>query len=305
MDKEELLKKWLSDDLTDAELKEFKQSDDFDINNQIIEDAQLFKASHFSKAKSYDEFKMNLDRSIDTPVRKLPVFNILYRVAAIFVIALGVYFTFFSNNLTTIETLASKKTTFQLPDASSVTLNALSTVEYSKKKWTDKRELTLDGEAFFKVAKGSKFDVKTSSGVVSVFGTQFTVKQRNNYFEVKCFEGIVGVKRNDIMQKLTRGKTYRVVEGVIILDSININLPKWLGNTSSFKSVPLHEVLSEFERQYNVTISAENIDTKRLFTGGFVHTNLEEALMAITEPFELKFKKGSNSNKIIITSNNK
>ena len=305
MDKDELLKKWLSDDLTDAELREFKQSDDFDINNQIIEDAQLFKASHFSKAKSYNEFKANLDRSIDTPVRKLPVFNVLYRVAAIFVIALGVYFTFFFNNLTTVETLASQKTTFELPDASSVTLNALSTVEYSKKKWADKRELSLDGEAFFKVAKGSKFDVKTSNGIVSVFGTQFTVKQRDNYFEVKCFEGIVGVKRNNTMEKLTRGKTYRVVEGVVVLDSINIDLPKWLGNTSSFKSVPMHEVLSEFERQYNVTVTTQNIDTKRLFTGGFVHTNIDEALMAITIPLDLKFEKDNTSKKIKISNKNK
>jgi ferric-dicitrate binding protein FerR (iron transport regulator) len=290
MDKEELLKKWLSDDLTDIELKEFKKLDDYNLNTEIIESAQYFKASHFSTVKGYDNLKSKL-KPKNTPVIKLQSYKVLFRIAALFVISLGVYFTFFFTSITTVQTLASQKSTFELPDASTVTLNALSSISYNKKKWSDKRELVLDGEAFFKVAKGSKFDVKTSSGIVSVLGTQFTVKQRVNYFEVKCFEGIVSVSNNNKIHKLTKGKTYSIYNGIAVIDSTNSSQPKWINNISSFKSIPLYEVLNELERQYNIKINTQEVDTKRLFTGGFVHTNIDEALTAITVPLDLTYKK--------------
>ena len=47
-------------------------------------------------------------------------------------------------------------------------------------KWKNERSVNLDGEGFFKVAKGSKFDVETSAGTVSVVGTQFNVKNRKD-----------------------------------------------------------------------------------------------------------------------------
>ena len=301
MDKEELIKKWLSDELTEAESNAFKKLDDYDLNTEIIESAQYFKASHFSTVKGFDTLKSKLSNKEEAPVIALNKYKVLYRVAALFIIGMTTYFMLFYNNLTTVKTLASQKTTFELPDASSVILNANSVAEYNKKKWADKREVTLDGEAFFKVAKGAKFDVVTTSGVVSVLGTQFSVKNRTNYFEVKCFEGIVSVKSNGKTQKLTQGKTYRIYNGIATLDVTKNSHPKWLDNISNFKSVPLYEVLNELERQYNVTITTQNIDTKRLFTGGFVHTNLEEALVTITTPLDLKYEK-INATKIKISN---
>jgi ferric-dicitrate binding protein FerR (iron transport regulator) len=295
MDKEKLLEKWLVNELTEAELNEFKKLKDFNLNTEIIEGAKQFKASQFSTVKSFDELKENLTKT-ETPIFKLNIYKVLFRVAAMLVVSLGIYFSFFFNNLTTVQTLASQKTNFELPDASSVTLNAGSKVKYSKKKWSTKRELTLNGEAFFKVAKGSKFDVKTSDGIVSVLGTQFTVKQRDAYFEVICFEGIVSVNSKGKSHKLTKGNTFRILNNVVTTDIIKNNKPPWIDNISTFKSVPLQKVLEEFERQYNVVIASKDVDTKRLFTGGFVHTNLEEALASITIPFNLSFKKNNSNN---------
>ncbi len=301
MEKDELLKKWLSDDITNAELYEFKQKSDYDLDSAIIENAKHFKASHFSKVKSFNEFKQVLDPLEKNNVKKLHFYKPLLRIAAVFLIGFGIYYSFFQSNLTSIKTLASQKTTFELPDASSVTLNSLSKVDYNTKKWSEKREILLEGEAFFKVAKGSEFDVKTSEGVVSVLGTQFTVKQRDNYFEVKCFEGIVGVKSSNKSLRLTKGKTFRILNGVVLLDSIDVDSPNWLKHNSNFKSVPLYEVINEFERQYNVKISTKNVDKNRLFTGGFVHNNMEQALISITVPFNILYKK-ENQNKITLYS---
>jgi len=300
MDKDYVIKKWLNNDLTDAERKDFEKLDDYNLNVEILESAKYFKASHFSSVKSYADFKVALNDK-NAPVIKLSSYKVLFRIAALFVISLSIYFAFFYTNLTTVQTLASNKITFELPDASSVVLNAESKTEYSKRKWANKREVSLDGEAFFKVAKGSKFDVVTSGGIVSVVGTQFNVKNRDNYFEVKCFEGIVNVSSNGKSQQLTKGNTYRVINGIFAVDTIVKSQPEWIHNRSSFKSVPLYEALNEFERQYGVTFETKEINTKRLITGGFVHTNLEQALTSITIPFDLTYKK-DNSNKITLYS---
>ena len=298
MEEEYLLKKWLVGKLTDAELEDFKKSDYYKLNIEIVEKAAHFDVPTDTTVKSYDDFKKD---TIKKPVKviKLKPYTLLFRIASIFIIGIGIYSLFFFNNITTIKTTAGQHTTFELPDASSVVLNADSKAAYNKKRWTDNREVSLEGEAFFKVAKGAKFDVVTANGTVSVLGTQFNVKNRAHYFEVKCFEGIVNVLYKGKIHRLIKGSTYRVINDVITLNEVSNNQPTWINKISSFKGVPLYEVIDEFERQYDVTLSTPNIDTKRLFSGSFVNTNLEQALASITIPFNLTYKK-DNPNRITL-----
>ncbi len=55
--------------------------------------------------------------------------------------------------------------------------------------------------------------------------------------------------------------------------------------------MPLQFALNELERQYNIEIVANNVDSNRLFTGGFSHENIESALESVTSPFNLTYKK--------------
>ena len=298
MKDEYLLKKWLLDELTASELEDFKKSEYYDLNVKMLEKVKHFDVPNDASVKSYDEFR-NDSKQKKVPVIQFTSYKFLFRVASILVMGVGIYFLFFFNDLTTVETLANQNTTFELPDASSVVLNDASKATYNKKEWAKKRAVSLQGEAFFEVAKGSKFDVITSSGTISVLGTQFSVKNRTHYFEVACFEGIVSVTNNGKVQRLTKGRVYRFINNIVTLDSIQNKLPTWMRNVSSFKGVPLYNVLKELERQYNVTINTGNIDTTRLFSGGFVNDDLEQALASITIPFNLTFKK-DNSNKITL-----
>ena len=298
MEKDYLLKKWLVDKLTDTESKDFEGLDDYELNKKIIDKAKHFDIPHSSSVKTYNEFKADLKHK-NSSVVKLNFFRILSRIAAIFIIGIGIYFLFFFNNLTTIKTISANRITFNLPDESSVTLNADSKAAYNKKEWSDSRQVSLNGEAFFKVAKGSKFDVLTSGGMVSVLGTQFNVKNRANYFEVKCFEGIVVVNSEGRLHKLKKGNTYRNIDGFIALDSLENSLPAWINDISRFKGVPLYVVLDEFERQYDISLVVQEVNTNRIFTGSFVNNNLDQALASITVPFNLTYKK-DNSNKITL-----
>ena len=150
MEKDELLRKWLSGKLTKAEQEAFEKLDEYQLNRDILEGAMRFKASHFSKPRSFDAFKEAIHENKSVKVKQLIPYKKLARIAAVMVISLGLYFIIFSNAETTIHTMASQKTVFELPDASIVSLNSQSSVSYNKKKWSKHRSLSLEGEAFLK-----------------------------------------------------------------------------------------------------------------------------------------------------------
>ncbi|OUS01906.1 anti-sigma factor [Flavobacteriales bacterium 33_180_T64] len=303
MDKETLIKKWLNDALTPAEKEEFEQGEDFVWYQSILSNAKYFKASHVSEPKSFEDFK-SIYSTGNSNSKTLSWFRPLLRIASVVVIAFAVYFSFFYNNLIQVQTLASQKTTLVLPDQSKVTLNADSEVEYNENDWDNHRRLNLEGEAYFKVAKGKTFDVITSQGIVTVVGTEFNIKQRHNYFEVQCFEGIVNVTSGDISKQLLAGDTYRLLKNKFSQDRTTHLEPQWIQNKSTFKIVPFKSVIDEVERQFDIEIMVENVNTERLFTGGFLHNNIENALLSITQPMDLTYKTNA-SNQVVIYGNKK
>ncbi len=289
MDKDYLNKKWLSGDLTEKERKAFEQIEDNELLKLIVDKAPAFSASHLSDVKDYDALKARMQTEKRFNKKRRWITPML-RIASVLVIAFGIYFTLVHGNSITVESTIGEKKMVELPDNSEVTLNAVSEITYSEKTWDDKRELTLDGEAFFKVAKGSTFDVITAIGKVSVVGTKFNVKNRKDLFEVDCFEGRVNVTYGDEITSLLPGNVYRVTNGKISSDTISDrNEPFWLDNMSYFKKALFHEVIAELERQYGIKVTIDPNDKNLLFTGGFAHNNLKEALEAITVPMKLTY----------------
>ncbi|MFH4963932.1 FecR family protein [Gaetbulibacter sp. M235] len=291
MEKEYLISKWLDNDLNDQELEAFKKLEDYDDLIKLSNSTKGFKAEDFDTSKELDRVL----KTIHTTKKQNNWVKPFIKVAAILAICFSLYY-YTTTIDTTISTSLAEKTTIELPDASSVSLNAKTFLAYNKKSWKNERNVELDGEAFFKVAKGSKFNVITKAGTVTVFGTEFNIKQRDNYFEVICYEGIVGVTFNSQLTKLKAGDSFLIIDGKkIAKEKESSPMPSWINNESQFKSLPYREVLSEFERQYNVTIEAKNIDTNQLFTGGFTHKNISTALKSITLPLHLTYSKNNNT----------
>src|SRR5690606_21052404 len=288
MEKDYLIKQWLNNNLTDDEKEAFMQSEDYSFYKDIVDNAEYFKASNQQKVVDFETFKQHYQAKKSSP-KTINWYKPFLKIAAVLVVALGVYFTFLFNPMTEVSTLANQKTTVELPDASLVTLNALSDVSFSKSKWNDNREVNLNGEAYFDVETGKTFDVLTADGVVTVVGTKFNVKQRANYFEVQCYEGIVKVSSKSHTKTLLAGDSFRILNNEFSTSKITAIEPQWTKNSSSFDAVPLKEVFAELERQYAITINVDSIDVDRLFSGGFVHTNLEIALYSITQPIDLTY----------------
>jgi ferric-dicitrate binding protein FerR (iron transport regulator) len=292
MKREELISKWLDNSLNNQELEAFKKLEDYDDLVKLNQNLQAFKPDSYNTSKELERVLSSIKSKKQPSAHWIKPFM---QVAAILTICLSLYY--YTTTLdTTISTEFAQKTTIELPDASSVSLNAKTFLAFNKKSWKDERNVNLEGEAFFKVAKGSKFSVTTKAGKVTVFGTQFNVKQRDHYFEVVCYEGLVGVTYNSQLTKLNAGDSFLIIDGkLIVKEKENKTAPSWLNNESQFNSLPYKEVLAEFERQYNVTVVTENIDVNQLFTGSFSHNNIDIALQSISLPLHLNYSKNNHT----------
>ncbi|WP_223269143.1 MULTISPECIES: FecR family protein [unclassified Polaribacter] len=210
--------------------------------------------------------------------------------AALLVLFTSGYFLLF-NNTSSFKTTYAQTKNVTLPDNSEVFLNANSEIIYTKKNWEEGRSLTLKGEAFFKVQKGKTFTVQTNIGSVTVLGTQFNVKKRTNYFEVKTYEGLVSVAYKDTLVKLPKGTIFRVINDEIATKkTFDIREKSWLQKESNFKSTSLRFVLAEIENQFGYTIETENINLNVLYSGGFKHTDVQIAMQSVTIPLQLSYK---------------
>ncbi len=292
---EHYLAKWLSGELTPEELQEFKKSEAYATYVKIAEASSKFKAPDFDSKKALEQLKASrLQKPKQSKVISLARYKTALQIAAAVIVLFAGYW-FFTTKNTVVNTELAQQTEISLPDNSVVKLNAQSKLVYNKPNWDKKRTVNLNGEAFFKVAKGKKFDVATDYGVVSVLGTEFNVKSRANYFEVSCYEGLVQVTYNNKTLKLPAGKSFLVVDNTQMQRDIPAySAPSWLTNESTFKSIPLTYVLNELERQYNITVVRNNINTQRLFTGSFTNKNLSLALQSICNPLHLTYEIADN-----------
>lgn len=291
---ENYLAKWLNNELSEEELAAFKESAEYASYQRIAEASSELETPAFDAEKAWGAISNRVtEQKESTKVIALNPYKKFLRVAAaIAVLLTGSYF--YLNTLDkTFETQLAEQSEVLLPDNSEVFLNAVSKVSFSEQKWSEQRNVTLEGEAFFKVAKGKKFTVSTSAGEVSVLGTQFNVENREGFFEVTCYEGLVGVSYNGTDRKLPAGSSFVVVNGEIkLFEEPKNGQPSWMMDESSFKSIPLKYVLGELERQFSITVETKDINTAQLFTGTFSNTNLKLALKSISTPTQIRYNLG-------------
>jgi transmembrane sensor len=97
------------------------------------------------------------------------------------------------------------RTEIVLPDGSAVWLNAGSRIKYMNVFNRDNREIELNGEAYFKVAKNADlpFDVKTGDLSIQALGTEFNVKSYDDedFIETTLVEGKIAIYQGQKQKK--------------------------------------------------------------------------------------------------------
>lgn len=219
--------------------------------------------------------------------------------AAAAVVLLGLGLVFFKDfNSEYYEAEYGQQLALVLPHKSEIHLNAGSSIEYNPKEWKkgSERNVTLDGEGYFKVTEGTPFNVLTGDDErITVLGTSFNIKDRHDVLRVDCIEGVVKVARDDGEYRIVeKGQSVRLNEDGTFSEIFNNDKQRvhaWQRGEFYFTNTPLGIVLGAIQRQYNVSIDLDDkTHYDRLYTGFFTNKNLREALETVATPMGLRYK---------------
>lgn len=190
-----------------------------------------------------------------------------------------------------------------LPDGSHIFLNSGSTLKYSVGDSIGKREIFLNGEAWFQVAKikTRPFLVHTSSYIVTVTGTTFNVKAYPEEKEVvtTLVEGSVAVDRseestNESRTILKKGQqlVYNKVSDKVSVGEVNTRMyTAWKDNKLVFVNMKLKDLALLLERRYGVDIEIADPGIMDYhYDGTFKNETILEVLEILKHTLPVEYK---------------
>lgn len=211
--------------------------------------------------------------------------------AAAAVLLLAGAFLFFQlgQSKAAIDTSYGEIRSNQLPDGSTMILNANSTAELSE-GWDNgkDREVWLKGEAFFKVTKTpqySRFIVHAGDLDVIVTGTQFNVQHRDNKTTVLLTEGSVIIRTKDGKELAMRPGDFVEMNDQLVQQktACEENVLAWKDNLMAFDNTTLTDVARIISNHYGIKVTVQDnlSSTTEPLTGIMPNNNLEDLLKAI------------------------
>lgn len=190
-------------------------------------------------------------------------------------------------------TASGVRTKITLSDGSEVWLNSGSTLSYPERFTKDKRQVTLSGEAFFKVKsdKDHRFDVQTSDGItVSAYGTEFNVQAYAEEPEIKATlaEGHIQIDQinQPASQELIPGEQAIYSRHTQQMQVRKANLlveTAWKDGKLVFRRTPMEEIAKQLSRHFNVNIQLQG---KEIFDYMYSATFTTETLAEILSLLE-------------------
>jgi len=187
-----------------------------------------------------------------------------------------------------------------LPDNSRVMMRHNSTLSYNTFLWKFSRSVSLEGEAYFEVAKGEKFSVESSRGTTSVLGTAFNIFSTEEEYKVKCFEGKVAVNTGSGLFSIGPGQSVLNKKGALIEESFDLADTSWHKEELIFEEASLAYVFDRLGKVYNKEFIVPEEVLAEKYTGFFPADDLSLALRLVLEPLDLKAEFGEE-NKVIIS----
>ena len=157
-------------------------------------------------------------------------------------------------------------------DGTEVWLNSQTDLQFPFSFAADKREITLNGEAYLKVAKDTKrpFIVHTPEGTVRVLGTSFNV---NSYepgiVKVALVEGSVHFESRQQEMTIKPGTELVSAQGSLKTHPFNNDVVLgWREGTYYFNDATMSEIMTVLPRWFGIEVKIENTQLRtELFTG--------------------------------------
>ncbi|UOE47741.1 FecR domain-containing protein [Mucilaginibacter sp. SMC90] len=189
-----------------------------------------------------------------------------------------------------------------LPDGTTICLNAGSRLQYPDKFKQSTREVTLTGEAFFKVAHDSRKPFIIHSGKIktTVLGTSFNVKAYNEDKSIKItvVSGKVGVapvtsKHPAVLLTSNMQMVYNKASQKLLAEKIDdaSAVISWQQGKLQYHNTPLFDVLADVQRKYNVMIRADKNLLNCTLYADFNNMPLEKVLKLMEALVNARFNK--------------
>jgi ferric-dicitrate binding protein FerR (iron transport regulator) len=246
-------------------------------------------------------------------------------IAAILAGVTAVFFfktnnTLTSDNIALVEKTNSKgtKSVLELSDGTKIWLNADSKLQYPDVFNGKTREVTLNGEAFFDVAKNAAkpFIINLSSGTVKVLGTSFNIRayDNENRMETSVATGKVAFipryhnpkKKQDTLF-ITPDKKLKYIyaaEELVIQPSSALEDKAWTEGKLIFKSMSWEEIALELERNFGKKIVFVDEEIKQYkLTGSFQDNSLDEILYYLAKTADFTYEIRDHDVKIFYSNN--
>ena len=199
----------------------------------------------------------------------------------ILILALPIYFNFYQDK--DFTTKPGESLSLLLPDNSKAILNSGSSITYKKGFNASHRTLHLEGEAYFKVESlDLPFIVKTNYGTVTVLGTAFNIRSRNDGFEVGVNSGQVKVSNSKSFIELNPKQclmNYGEFDQHTIVNIENEKYPGWINQKLYCKQTNLETICKEIERIHNIKIKFSNQKMKQITITGIIDTSELETIL--------------------------
>jgi ferric-dicitrate binding protein FerR (iron transport regulator) len=256
--------------------------------------------------KVHHRINLEQDQKPKSSIKKI-IFTVS-KIAAILIIGLllGLSVQYFKKTEPVYFTsIAPKGSVSQmvLPDNTIVYLNAGSQLKYTVEGLKGKREVFLEGEAWFDVTKNQKkpFVVHTSYYNVNVLGTQFNVKayKTDNEIVTTLEKGSVQIGSSENF-KMAENKTlrpgeqlvYNALKKAIEVKNVETRMfTAWKDNKLIFINMNLKELFVVLERKFGVDIKVtNNVILNYHYDGTIKDETILEVLDLLKETLPIKYK---------------
>ena len=185
-----------------------------------------------------------------------------------------------------------------LDDGTKVWVNAETKLKYPVAFVGDRREVFLEGEAFFDVTKNEKpFVVKTSFGDVRVLGTAFGISTYAGEPEsyTTLVRGKVSVEREGVkpVVVLPGEQVVTSKDGQMIKKEVDVEeFVGWKEGIYVFKEKSLGEIMKTLERWYNISVVFQEKSLVDLpFTGNLKrYDDINVFFDALTRTGDMKYR---------------
>lgn len=241
------------------------------------------------------------------------------KIASVVVITVGVTAALFSVGkdrddvnvaMQTITVPAGQRVNLDLPDGSNVWLNAGTTMKYPVSFMKGKREVILNGEAYFEVAHNEKspFVVRTHAMDIEVLGTKFNVEaySKKAVFEASLMQGKIRVKsphnEKTAVVLLPNYKT-TLKDGRLVVSKIDdYNVYRWKEGLYCFKSKRFTQIMEDLERYYDLKIQVDKKSIESVaLTGKFrISDGLDYALRVLQKDVAFTYRRDKDNDVIYI-----